>query len=108
MAKNKLYSEMYEEYKEGYSLSEIGKMHGMTRQSVYAGFRCRGCILRNKNVLPYLTFNGVKFTLRNHGYYARTDGDRCLMHRYVWNYYKGKIPDGWDVHHINHDRTDNR
>ncbi len=30
------------------------------------------------------------------------------MHRDVWEYYKGKIPEGYDLHHINKDKTDNR
>lgn len=30
------------------------------------------------------------------------------MHRYVWEYHNGKIPLKHDIHHINHDKTDNR
>jgi hypothetical protein len=107
MAKHELYKQMYSHYLEGYSLSEIGKMFGVTRQSVYEGFRCRGYKLREKKKLPFLTFNGVKFTLRNNGYYGRTDGDRELMHRYVWRYYKGDIPISYDIHHKNHNKADN-
>lgn len=99
---------MYVQYQTGFSLSEIGKMYGITRQSVFAGFKCRRYKLRTKKKLPFLTFNSIKFTLRNNGYYGRTDNERELMHRYVWEFYKGKIPKGWDIHHINHDKTDNR
>ena len=53
-------------------------------------------------------FGGIKFVPHNMGYYRRSDGDRGLMHRYVWEYYYGKIPMGNDLHHINHDKTDNR
>jgi hypothetical protein len=106
--KNKKYLQMYKVYQDGYSLAQVGKMYGVSRQSVYAGFKCRGLYLRRKLELPFLTFDGIKFTLRNHGYYARTDGKRELMHRYVWEKYNGKIPDGYDIHHINHDKTDNR
>jgi len=107
MAKHKLYREMYEQYKQGYSLAEVGRMYGVTRQSVHAGFKCRGYKLRQKKQLPFLMFNNSKFTPRNHGYYAKTDGDRELMHRVVWESEKGRIPKGWDIHHINHDKTDN-
>ena len=106
--KNKKYKEMYQKYQEGYSLSEVGRMFGMTRQSVYSGFKCRGYKLRSKKVLPFQEFNGIRFTFRNTGYYGRTDGDRGLMHRYVWEYFNGNIPKGYDLHHINHDKTDNR
>ena len=99
---------MYEKYQEGYSLSEIGTMYGMTRQSVFSGFKCRGFEMRKKTLLPFQTFNGNKYTPRNHGYYARTDGRRTLMHRDVWKFHNGDIPKGHDLHHINHDKTDNR
>ena len=108
MAKHELYREMYEQYLGGYSLSEVGRMYGITRQAVFSGFKCRGYKLREKKKLPFLTFNGDKFTLRNTGYYGRTNGDRNLMYRVVWEYYNGKIPAGWEVHHINHNKTDNR
>ena len=106
--KHEKYARMYRQYLEGFSLEQVGRMEGMTRQSVYAGFRVRNYELRKKRRLPYQTFNGVKFTPRNHGYLARTDGDRKLMHRYVWEYYNGAIPAGYDIHHVNHDRQDNR
>lgn len=108
MAKHQQYQDMYQQYLKGFSLSEVGKMYGVTRQSVYEGFRIRKYKLRTKKQLPFLTFNGSKFTLRNNGYYGRTDGDRELMHRVVWIYFKGEIPKGWDLHHINHDKSDNR
>ena len=106
--KNDLYREMYEAYKQGYSLSEVGRMYGMTRQSVYSGFKCRGYGLRVKKKLPFLVFMDIRFTLRNNGYYGRTDSNRGLMHRYVWEHFKGKIPNGYDIHHLDHDRTNNR
>lgn len=99
---------MYKKYKEGYSLSEVGKMYGMTRQSVYVGFKRRSYELRKKKQLPFLSFNGNKYTLRNNGYYGRTDGKRTLMHRDVWEHHNGKISPSHDIHHINRDRTDNR
>jgi len=106
--KNELYKEMYEQYKNGFSLEQVGKMFGMTRQSVHLGFKRRNFKLRSKKQLPFQTFNGNKYTLRNNGYYARTDSRRTLMHRDVWKFYKGYIPKGHDLHHINHNKTDNR
>lgn len=29
-------------------------------------------------------------------------------HRLIWERTHGPIPEGWHVHHVNHDRTDNR
>lgn len=105
--KNELYSEMYEKYKEGLSLSEVGKIYGVTRQSVYSGFKIRGYELRKKKLLSYKKFNNKKFTLSNTGYLRQTDEDRELMHRYVWRFYNGEIPKGFDIHHKNRDKMDN-
>lgn len=58
--------------------------------------------------MPYQTLKGQKYTLKNHGYYGRTDGKRTLMHRDVWEHHNGKIPPDHDIHHKNHDKTDNR
>jgi hypothetical protein len=106
--KTEQYLQMYKTYQEGYSLEQVGRMYGITRQSVYIGFSRRGFKLREKVKLPFLMFNGIKFTLRNTGYYGRTDGGREMMHRFVWEHQKGKIPKGYDIHHINHYKTDNR
>lgn len=106
--KNKQYKEMYAQYQNGFSLSEIGKMFGMTRQSVFAGFKCRQYKLRTKKKLPFQTFNGARYTLRNHGYYSKTGGKRTLMHRDVWEYHYGKILPKHDIHHINKNKADNR
>jgi len=106
--KNKQFELMYQEYQKGFSLAQVGKMFGVTRQSVYAGFKCREYRLRKKKELPYQFFNGDKFTLRDTGYYGRSLGDRKLMHRVVWEYHNGKIPKGYDVHHKDRDRTNNR
>jgi hypothetical protein len=106
--KTKQYLQMYKTYQEGYSLEQVGKMYGMTRQSVYAGFTCRGLKLREKIKLPYQLFRGIKFTLRKNGYYGKAWGNREMMHRFVWEVFNGKIPKGHDIHHINKDKTDNR
>lgn len=102
------YLKMYHLYLGGYSLSQVGKVYGMTRQSVYIGFRRRGYKLRKKKELTYQIFNGIKFTQRKTGYLGKSFGDRKLMHRYVWEYHNGEIPPDHDIHHINHDITDNR
>ena len=98
---------MYSRYCEGLSLSKVGKEYGLTRQSVYSGFARRGYELRKRNDQPYQILDGIKFTLRNHGYYAATTGDRELMHRYVWRKYNGDIPKNHDIHHIDRNRGNN-
>lgn len=56
----------------------------------------------------YQYFNGLKFTRdEKSGYYLNsTIGKR--MHRYVWEFYHGKIPKGYHIHHIDGDKSNNR
>ncbi|MEK6881917.1 MAG: HNH endonuclease signature motif containing protein [Nanoarchaeota archaeon] len=34
--------------------------------------------------------------------------ERMLEHRYIWEKHNGKIPEGFDIHHKNHIKNDNR
>lgn len=90
------------------SLAQIAKRIGKTRQSVYTLFENRGYKLRKKKKLEKIVFNEVNFTPNNNGYLRRTDGNRELMHRYVWEFHYGRIPANHDIHHKNHDKKDNR
>lgn len=40
------------------------------------------------------------------GKYFQRKGKR--LHRIVWTFFHGEIPEGYDVHHINSNRADNR
>jgi predicted DNA-binding protein YlxM (UPF0122 family) len=102
------YDEAYQLYLDGMSLEQVGNEIGVTRQCVYKAFKKRGFAMRGTNYRPMQMYNGKKFTLKNTGYYALTTDKRCLMHRYVWEKEKGKIPKGWDIHHINEKKWDNR
>lgn len=101
--------EMYKLYQEGLSLSQIGKVFKVTRQSVYDRFARAKKELRKKKRLSTITFNEVTYSKSGKGgYYRRTYGNRNLMHRDVWEYYNGTIPEDYDIHHINEDKEDNR
>ena len=100
--------EMYALYQSGYSLAKVGEAFGVTRQTVYMMFTRRNLKLRGKpEPLPFVTFNGDRYTLRNTGYYGRTDGQRTLLHRDMYEHANGEIPDGYDIHHIDRDKTNN-
>jgi len=52
-------------------------------------------------------YNGLKFTRdEKTGYYLNSTL-RIRMHRYVWVCERGDIPEGYDVHHIDHDKSNN-
>ena len=106
--KNEKYQNAYEMYLDGLSLEQVGKKIGVTRQCLYKAFKRRALKLRSPNFQPYQFYDGHKFTLRGHGYYEKTTGNRELMHRYVYEKEKGLIPKGFDIHHRNRDKSDNR
>jgi hypothetical protein len=101
-------NEMYNLYLKGYSISKVGKAFQVSRQTVFQRFKRAGMQLRSKALLPFMVFNGKKYTLRNNGYLACTDGVRSSMHRDVWCFHNGEMPENYDIHHINGDKTDNR
>lgn len=56
--------------------------------------------------------NGMRFTRDGKtGYYLSTvkmkDGHRERLHRYVWESENGPIPEGYDIHHVDHDKGNN-
>lgn len=105
--KSELYQEMYKDYQKGLSLSEVATKYNITRQAVYTGFKRRNFKLRSKRQKEFVIYNNQKFTLRNNGYYGRTNGKREMLHRYKYEKEVGKIPNGWDIHHIDHNRLNN-
>lgn len=99
---------MYADYQQGKSLAEVGEAFNVTRQCVYKIFAIRGLKMRRKTRLPAVQFNGRTYSATGRGgYYRQTDGKRGLMHRHVWEFYNGPIPDGWDIHHIDECKANN-
>ncbi len=105
--RKKIYEDAYQLYLDGLSLAKVAESIGVTRQGVYKAFVLRGYQLRGPNFRPHQFYDGKKFTLRNTGYYSLSTNDRMLMHRYVYEKEVGKIPDGYDIHHINRNKADN-
>jgi hypothetical protein len=96
-------------YNSGLSFTQITRIMGGTRQSIYDICRLRP-EYRPRKLSPAECqfFNGVKYTLRNNGYFMSTKGKRSLMHRDVWEFYNGSIPENYDVHHKDHNKKNNR
>lgn len=55
----------------------------------------------------YQYFNGVKFTRDDHTGYYLNSSIKKRMHRYVWEYYNGEVPEGYHIHHIDKDKSNN-
>ena len=70
--KNSKYEDAYKLYQQGYSLADVGKVIGVTRQSVYDCFKRRGYKMRSKKFLPFVLYNDLKWTINCSGYYRCT------------------------------------
>lgn len=105
--RNTKFDKAYADYLSGLSLEQVAETLSVTRQCVYKAFKKRGLQLRGPNFKPSQEFDGKKFTLRATGYYSLSVSDRCLMHRYVWEYFNGPIPDNFDVHHKDENKSNN-
>lgn len=55
--------------------------------------------------------NGIKFRRdKKTGYYlssSQINGKRKRLHVYVWELYNGTVPEGYNVHHKDHDKSNN-
>lgn len=101
-------AEMYAAYSDGRSLADVAGLFGLTRQAVHGLFKSRNLPLRSKQFLPVVEFNGATYSVNPRtGYYRQTNGDRGHLHRHVWEFYNGSIPDGWDVHHRDENKRNN-
>ena len=55
----------------------------------------------------YIYFDGLKFTRdEKTGYYLNST-NRQRLHRYVWEFYNGKIDKNMFVHHIDKNKANN-
>lgn len=54
-----------------------------------------------------IEYDGLRFVRDDKtGYYLNNKTHKRL-HRYVWEKYNGEIPKGCDIHHIDHDKSNN-
>lgn len=60
---------------------------------------------------PIVEFEGVRFYTKPSGYFVAAPNRAVLgeryLHRAVWAYHNGPIPDGYCVHHRDHDKKNN-
>ena len=101
---------MYSAYCSGLSMADVGEQFNVSRQTVFMMFKRRNWDTRPTYVrrLPEQHYGGRKFTfMKSTGYMRATDGDRELMHRYIWKVEVGEIPPGHDIHHVDHNRLNN-
>lgn len=100
--------ELVELYRQEFSCCKIAEMFSMTRQSVWERLKRNKIRLRTKKLLPFIVYNGLKFTISNTGYYRSTRRDKhTSLHRYKYEKEVCKIPKGYDIHHIDCNKLNN-
>ena len=52
-------------------------------------------------------FNGLKYVRDDATGYYLNSTTRKRLHRAVWEYHHGEIPKGWQVHHVDGDKSNN-
>lgn len=97
----------YELYKEGKSLQEVAEIVQTTRQKLYYYFSKNKLICRKLVRKEFIVIDGLKFTVNRDGYYECTTIDRLMLHNYNWEKVNGKIPNGYELHHIDLVKTNN-
>lgn len=58
----------------------------------------------------HIIFNGIRFYRDDQfGYYRHcfSKGNPIFLHRYVWEFYNGKIKEGFEIHHKDFDKSNN-
>lgn len=106
--KNERAAEMTALYAQGFSLSKVAQAFGVSRQAAYKMLKRRGVDLRSQMQLPFIEWDGRKFSIRENGYYAETSCNREYLHRAIWRKSFGEIPDGFEVHHKDEDKLNNK
>lgn len=95
-------------YNRGFSFTDIAKNIGGTRKTISR-------LIGKRIILPSIVrspaeaqyFDGNKYTKRVSGYFMKTKAPRTLMHRDLWEYHNGEIPDGHVIHHKDENKYNN-
>jgi hypothetical protein len=97
-------------YERGRGCYRIGRKYGVSDTQIYDRLKRAGVQFRPqyKRLLPKIEFNNAFYTFRHtKGYYRKTTGDRSMLHWDIWRAHHGEIPDGYQIHHLDSDPTNN-
>ena len=95
-------------YQCGMSLSKVAKRFGSTRQRLWSKFKRLGLKTRPLVRKESVEFNGAKYyRSRSQGYWRKGAGNRSALHRDTWEFFNGKIPEGYDIHHLDENKDNN-
>jgi hypothetical protein len=88
----------------GYEIVPLGEWDNFSADNWKARIRCSGHKVPSKH--PFQEFAGKKFYRTETGYYHNKHHSK-LLHRFVWEFYNGEIPKGFEIHHLDCDKSNN-
>lgn len=100
-------NEMYEEYKQGKTLEQIGKENNLVKSWISDLFKKNNFSVRVRKPRKIQEFNGKIYSETNTHYFRLKNANRQYMHTDVWTNTYGKKPKGYEIHHIDHNRGNN-
>lgn len=85
----------------------LGDWEDFTSANWFSRPRGSGQSTRNRRRKhAFIDFNGRRYSREPTGYYCDQQ-NRKRLHRAVWEYHRGEIPDGYDVHHKDENKDNN-
>jgi hypothetical protein len=88
----------------GLSKRKIAVQVGVSQGTVQ--YHTKG-LLKPRPKNETVIFNGFKYSKHSDGWWQRTTKPRTWLHRDVWEFHNGPIPEGYTINHIDHDRDHN-
>ena len=68
-------------------------------------------IQEETRVVRFIEFDGKRFYSDNRGYWVTNTkdkkGTKKRLHVYIWEKYNGEVPEGYHVHHVDGDKSNN-
>ena len=107
-------AELIVRYEAGESLSQLGRAYGVNNHTVQHRLHAAGIRMRPSGGQPGTNNKtgrhkpgGPLHTLRGYLRTADRQGRSCRVHRGCWEAYRGAIPKGYVIHHIDEDQLNN-
>ncbi len=98
---------MYVLYCDGRNVKQVAELFSVSSTAVSLIFKRNNWPTRTTGK-PKIEFNGSRYSIDTNGYFRSTTCNSSKLHRDVWIYHYGKIPDKLIVAFINGNKVDCR
>jgi hypothetical protein len=98
---------IYNDYQTGLSYSKLSKKYDIHPSTIRLLFIKNRLQIRPRGIKPYIIFDNSKFYLASDGYWRNSIKSNYMLHQAVWEKHNGKIPQFFDIHHIDGNKSNN-